>query len=468
MADTKNIISIIMAGGSGTRLWPSSRSSAPKQFLKLLGGESFIQMTARRLAAVSGEENVFVVCDEQHRFTVTNQLTEIFSKRFDRLILEPAGRNTAPAIALSLRFMLDRGARDEDLLFFSPSDHLIRPEESFRASLLSALPWAKDHIITFGIVPDRAETGYGYIELGGALREAAPFRVQTFHEKPDSETAERFVQSGKFLWNSGMFLFSVAAIRNACKRYAPALSRAIEEMDFSQMVRRYAELPRESIDYAIMEKSDALLCLPLDLEWSDIGSWDSIYQTLPHDAAGNAASGQVHCIESADCLVMAENRLVTLLGVRDLAVIDTADALLICRRSESQRVKELVDALSRTHPAITETHTTTHRPWGNFTVLKEGPQYKIKHFIVNPGAHLSLQTHSKRSEHWVVISGRAEVTIGEEKRFLNKNESAYVPIAVPHRLANPGEVPLEIIEVQNGSYVGEDDITRLDDVYGRG
>jgi mannose-1-phosphate guanylyltransferase/mannose-6-phosphate isomerase len=467
MAGAPNIISIIMAGGSGTRLWPSSRSSAPKQFLKLLGKESFIQMTARRLASICGEENVFVVSDEPHRFTVKNQITEVFSKPFNRLILEPEGRNTAPAIALSLRFMLDQGAQDDDVLFFSPSDHLIRPESSFCKSLLEALPWAKEHIITFGIIPSRAETGYGYIETGDAHRESAPFQVRTFREKPDIETARRFVESGKFLWNSGMFMFSVGVIRNAFKHHAPTLSRAIEEMDFKKMAAHYASLPRESIDYAIMEKADNILCLPLDIEWSDIGSWDSIYQTLPHDDAGNASAGSVHIMESTDCLVMAENRLISLLGVTDLAVIDTADALLICRRSESQRVKELVEALSRINPPITETHTTTHRPWGNFTVLKEGPQYKIKHFTVNPGAHLSLQTHNKRSEHWVVIAGTAEVTVGGEKRILKKNESAYVPIAVPHRLANPGEQPLEIIEVQNGWYVGEDDITRLDDVYGR-
>jgi len=506
MKTAPGITSIIMAGGSGTRLWPSSRVSTPKQFLSLLGGESFIQTTARRLASLSGEENVFVVCSEDYRFIAANQITEIFSGRFDRLILEPEGRNTAPAIALTLRYMLDRGAQEEDILFFSPSDHLIRPESAFRGALLEAVPWARDHIITFGIVPSRPETGYGYIELdapappsvrdesGAATRNGeaplmgnereheaeaplmsaasarnkeAPLDVRSFREKPDSITAARFIQSGNFLWNSGMFMFSIAAIRDALTRHAPALARAIEEMDYAQMVRRYAELPRDSIDYAVMEKAKNILCFPLSLEWSDIGSWDSVYQALPHDAAGNAAAGPVQCLESADCLAIAENRLIALLGVRGLAVIDTSDALLVCRRAGAQRVKELVGELSRACPAITEAHTTTHRPWGSFTVIREGDQYKVKHIIVNPGAHLSLQTHSRRSEHWVVIAGTAEITIGDEKRILNKNESAYVPIAVKHRLANPASLPLEIIEVQNGTYVGEDDITRFDDAYGR-
>ncbi|MDR2733102.1 MAG: mannose-1-phosphate guanylyltransferase/mannose-6-phosphate isomerase [Spirochaetota bacterium] len=483
------IISVIMAGGSGTRLWPRSRTSAPKQFMRLFGEESFIQATARRLAALSGEEQVYVVSDEQHRFTIINQLGAVFSKNFDRLIPEPEGRNTAPAIALSLRYLLDCGAQDDDLLFFSPSDHIIHPESIFQERIFQASPWAKDHIITFGIVPDRAETGYGYIEINApsAHKPDAPLGVRSFREKPDRATAERFVacthsgtstHSGtnkQFLWNSGMFLFSVGSLMSAFARHCPEIAKALGT-DYKTIIKFYADLPRLSIDYAIMEKAENILCVPLDITWSDIGSWESVYQAIPHDAAGNAVQGSAACMDSSGCLALAENRLITLLGVRDLAVVDTSDALLVCPRSEAQRVKDLTCRLAAAHPALTETPATTHRPWGSFTILKEGNQYtgkhsanhyKIKHIVVNPKGHLSLQMHEKRSEHWVVIAGTAEVTIGGERQILTTNMSAFVPAGVRHRLANPEDIPLEIIEVQNGSYVGEDDIIRFDDVYGR-
>jgi len=444
--------------------------------MRLVGEESCIQSTARRLAAISGEDNVYVVSDEQHRFTIINQIGAVFARPFDRLIPEPEGRNTAPAIALALRWLLDNGAADSDLLFFSPSDHIIRPAGILRERILQAAPYAKDCLITFGIVPDRAETGYGYIELGEAAAQTpgAPRTVLSFREKPDQAAAERFVAGGQFLWNSGMFLFSAGALRDAFARHCPEIACALDT-SYPAMIKRYAELPRLSIDYAIMEKAENIVCAPLDLEWSDIGSWESVYQALPHDGDGNAAQGNVACMDSTGCLALAENRLIALLGVRDIAVVDTNDALLVCPRSRAQQVKDLTGRIAETHPALAATPATTHRPWGSFTILKEGSQYtgqhlnhyKIKHIVVNPGAHLSLQLHEKRSEHWVVIAGTAEAVIGDARQILTTNMSAFVPAGVKHRLANPGNIPLEIIEVQNGSHVGEDDIIRFDDAYGR-
>lgn len=456
-----------MAGGSGTRLWPSSRKNFPKQFLRMGTEESFIQLTARRLAPLAGADAVYVVTDGNYNFNVINQLSAVFARSYDRVILEPAGRNTAPAIALTIRYMLDKaGAKPDDLLFFSPSDHLIRPEETLRQAIAAAAESAGSSIVTFGIVPDKPETGYGYIELGAP---AAGFlrRVSAFREKPDRATAERFVASGNFMWNSGMFLFSIATMLAAFAKHAPELARACATLSFDEMTAAYETLPRQSIDYAIMEKADNILCAPLDIEWNDIGSWDSVHEVLPHDAAGNATVGNVRCMDSEDNLVMADGRLVTLLGVSGLAVIDTPDALLVCKRSDSQRVKDLVGEIQQTDPAVTAEHVTTYRPWGRFTILEEGPRCKIKRIVVNPGARLSLQRHLHRSEHWVVVTGSAEVTIGDKVESLHENQSVYVPINEVHRLANPGKIPLEIIEVQNGEYVGEDDIIRLEDTYGR-
>ena len=487
-----DLTTIIMAGGSGTRLWPSSRKNYPKQFLNLAGSESFIQMTARRLAPLSGPAGVFVVTDGAYTFNVINQLSQVLGGNFDRVIVEPAGRNTAPAIALSLRYMLDHGATRDSVLFFSPSDHIIHPEARLHEAVRFSLGAAKNHIVTFGIIPSKPETGYGYIEMGAALadgdsggtasgqphaskpagdcsakKSTGIFEVRSFREKPDLETARSFVESGSFLWNSGMFMFSIGVMLDAFKAHTPELADAVENMSYDQMVKAYETLPRQSIDYAVMEKAAGILCVPLDIEWNDIGSWDSLYEILPKDSAENAIDGTAHCLESANNLVISGGRLVTLLGVNNLAVIDTPDALLVCERSQSQKVKDLVSELAETRPAVTVEHVTTYRPWGSFTVLEEGARYKIKRIVVNPGARLSLQRHLHRSEHWVVVSGAAEVTIGERVLALTENQSVYVPINEAHRLTNPGRIPLEIIEVQNGEYVGEDDIIRMEDNYGR-
>jgi len=459
--------SIILAGGSGTRLWPLSRKNFPKQFLNLVGENSFIQETALRLSSFSSSKDVFVITGERYKFNVADQLTLSFNEPFENLILEPSGRNTAPAIALTVKYFLDEeNLSTNEVLLFSPADHIINPVETLKTAVHDALEAAQKSIVTFGIVPDKPETGYGYIELG-KTQGSKIHKVSRFVEKPNIEKAKEYLASGNYVWNSGMFMFSIQVILDAFKKLVPELYHAITNWSYDEMLEKYDTLESISIDYAVMEKFDRILCQKLEISWDDIGSWDSLYDVLEKDENQNAISGDVECLDVNNSLVMSKDKLTTLIGLNNISVIETEDAILISDRSRSQEVKQLVETLKMKKRKEVEEHVTTYRPWGSYTVLDEGPRFKIKKIVVNIGASLSLQRHHHRSEHWVVVSGTAEVTIGDQTSFLHENESVYVPKSTMHRLINPGRTPLEIIEVQNGEYVGEDDIERFEDSYGR-
>lgn len=459
--------SIIMAGGSGTRLWPFSRQSYPKQFLNLVGEDSFIEQTAKRLAALSSPQDVYVVAGEQYQFNIMEHLSRALKTDYQNLIPEPCGRNTAPAIALTVKYFLDiKKADPSEVLFFNTADHLIQPQSAFAAMVEAALPHAARNIVTFGIIPHKPETGYGYIELGDE-KSASVYTVSRFVEKPDLETAQQYLAAGNYMWNSGMFLFSIQVILDAFREYVPVLYEMITQWSYAQALERYHGIEKISIDYAVMEKVSNILCVRTDIDWTDVGSWDSLYDILPKDAQGNAVVGDAMVLDTRNSLIMSSKKLVTVIGMQDAAVISTPDALMVSDRKQSHRVKEMVGLLETAKRPEAQEHVTTFRPWGSYTVLEEGNRYKIKRIVVKEGASLSSQRHQHRSEHWVVIKGTALVEIEGQETRLKENESIYVPKFTRHRLANPGRIPLEIIEVQNGEYVGEDDIERFEDNYGR-
>ena len=444
---------IILAGGVGTRLWPLSRQYYPKQFLKL-DPLSLFQRTYERARQLSGDDGITVVSNAIHRYLVTNQLEEIgCAIPNDRLLLEPVGRNTLPAITWAMeRHRAETG--DTTAVVF-PSDHLL--EESIVDEVRAAADLARDHLITFGVRPTRPHTGYGYIRPGGDL--GGGFRVSEFREKPDEATAARLISEG-CLWNSGIFLFSPRCFFAELARYQPAMARA-----FAGKEPDYRNLPSVSMDYGLLEKSDKVAVVPLLAAWDDLGDFGALYEHEPHDEAGNA--GKAEFIDAQGNYVHAGGKHVGIIGADDLVIVDTPDALLVCGRGETGRVRELVERYDSRHDPITQFHLQVHRPWGSYTVLEESRFYKIKRVSVSPGKRLSLQLHNHRSEHWIVVSGTAEIQLGGERSILNPNESTFVRAGVRHRLANPGETPLEVIEVQSGDYLGEDDIVRFDDEYGR-
>ncbi len=459
--------SIIMAGGSGTRLWPLSRKNHPKQFLSIFHGDSFLQSTARRLLSVGNPDDIYAVAGDEYKLTVKGQLLEVFGPGFENLIIEPAGRNTAPAIALCIKYFIEiKGCNENEILFFSPSDHIIRPEKDFSETVKNAARFASDYIVVFGITPTSPECGYGYIELGADSGNGIS-RVGSFVEKPDEETAKRYLSSGNYLWNSGMFMFSIGVMLRSFERYAPGLYRCIKDISMESMMKNYKDIESISIDYAVMEKSSDIFCSRMPVEWNDIGSWNSVYEVLPKDRDNNAVEGDVELIDVKNSLVLSDNKLTALIGVSNLAVIETPDAILVSDRSKTQLVKDMVARLKGLCRKEVNEHVTTYRPWGSYTVLEEAEHYKIKRISVQKGASLSLQRHKHRSEHWIVVKGSAGVRIADRDYIIKENESAFVPIYTLHRLSNPGDILLEIIEVQSGDYVGEDDIERLEDNYGR-
>jgi mannose-1-phosphate guanylyltransferase/mannose-6-phosphate isomerase len=456
-----------MAGGAGTRLWPLSRKNFPKQFLSLINGESFIQITARRLSHFTKPGDIYVVAGEEYQFTIKDQLSGVCGQSFDNLILEPMGKNTAPAIALTIKYLLEKKqAKPDEILFFSPSDHIIKPENDFSQAVLDCLEAAKDNIVTFGIVPAKPETGYGYIELGNEKGNKI-YPVSRFVEKPDLEKAKSYLQAGNYVWNAGMFLFSIQVMLKAFQEFAPELYEMITKGTYEEAVQNYQKLSGISIDYAVMEKTKNIVCKKTGVEWNDVGSWDSIYEILPKDANQNVVMGDVETYQVKNSLIISNEKLTALIGLSDIAVIETEDAILISDRKKAQDVKEIVTVLKNKNRKEVNEHTTTYRPWGHYTVLEESDRYKIKKIVVNQGAKLSLQRHAHRSEHWVVVKGTALVRLEDKEFPIHENESAYIPKSAVHRLSNPGRMPLEIIEVQNGEYVGEDDIERLEDNYGR-
>ncbi|WP_329741591.1 mannose-1-phosphate guanylyltransferase/mannose-6-phosphate isomerase [Dyella sp. A6] len=468
------LIPLILSGGSGTRLWPVSRKNLPKQFLSLAGNGTLFQQTIARTRELPDVGAPIVVASEDHRFLAAEQLRETGVEK-STIVLEPLARNTAPAIALGA---LEALKRDPDaLLLVLPADHLIGDTGTFVAAVCDAIPVASQGwLVTFGIRPDRAETGFGYIRRGKAL-DAGAFQVERFVEKPDLATAEGYLKDGDYDWNSGMFLFKAARYLEELGQHAPDMLAAVREahaaaqsdLDFVRIGKDdFARVPEDSIDYAVMEKTAHAAVIPVSCGWSDIGSWSALWLAGEHDADGNLREGDTLTVNTQRSLLRSHDRhLIATVGVDDLVVVTTPDATLVAHRDAAQDVKKIVDQLKAGGRSEHSFHRVVHRPWGSYDSLEAGERFQVKRIVVKPGASLSLQMHHHRAEHWIVVSGTAEVTCGDKVFLLGENQSTYIPLGSTHRLRNPGKVPVELIEVQSGSYLGEDDIVRYDDVYGR-
>lgn len=453
---------VILSGGSGTRLWPLSRSLRPKQLLPMNGEQTLLQQTAARLLQRVTPDHLLTVTHQDHRFEVMGQLAELAPETVHGVLAEPVARNTLPAIAWAACEVFKRDP--QAIVGVFPSDHAIGDDAAFLAAWASAETAASQGYLTLiGLTPTEPATGYGYIQPGAELH-APVMHVSRFVEKPDRARAEEFVAQG-YLWNGGMFVFRAADFMELLQTLQPQIYEAITTA--ASPSDAYAVLPSLSMDYGIAEKAANVAVVPADMAWSDLGSWDSIYQHQVSGLADNVTRGDVLPMETQGSVLWSTHGLLATLGVQDLVVIQTADATLVCDRSRTEDIKQLVVEVQKTHPHLTETHLTVHRPWGTYTVLEEGPNFKIKRIVVNPGARLSMQLHQHRAEHWVVVSGTARITNGEREIILQENESTYIPKTHRHRLENPGKLPLQIIEVQCGDYVGEDDIVRFEDTYGR-
>ncbi len=462
---------VIMAGGSGTRLWPLSRELFPKQLINLSDNDSSLfQNTIKRLLTIIPENQLIIVTNQDQENDIKRQLEEINIKKAV-IMQEPLALNTAPAIGLAAAYIYKKEG-PAAIMAVLPSDHLISPQEQFSALLNQAQEAANNYgLVTFGIRPTSPETGYGYILCGSPLGEGI-YHVDKFIEKPDLALAKQYLQDSRYLWNSGMFVFKVGALKEAYQNYLPDLATALTKIDyhdFSNLTEIYSGIKGISIDYGIMEKATEVAVIPATITWSDIGSWEALYQISSKDKNGNHLYGRVISLNTQNSLLYssASSRLLTTIGVKDLIIVDTADALLVCSRDKSQEVKTLVDILKSQKAAEYLTHRTVYRPWGSFTVLEDQDHYKMKRITVNPGKRLSLQSHQYRSEHWLVVKGQALVTLDKEEKPLKEGEAVFIPVKTRHRLKNTGKDLLEIIEVQRGTYFGEDDIIRYDDDYGR-
>lgn len=466
------IIPVIMAGGSGTRLWPLSRSLYPKQFLPLAGGNhTMLQATVARLNGLELGSPV-TVCNEEHRFIVAEQLRSLDGDKIGSIILEPVGRNTAPAVALVANVV----NKDEDpLILVLAADHIIEDEAGFVAAINSAVPLAESgKLVTFGIVPTSAHTGYGYIRRGDGINPG--FAVDEFVEKPDEQTAKTYIDSGEYYWNSGMFLFKASRYLEELKKFRPdiaaACSTSLEktsyDMDFIRVDKEsFAKCPDDSLDYAVMEKTEDAVVVPLDVGWNDIGSWSALWDVGAKDENGNVVRGDAILTDTKNCLLQGEERLIATVGLDNMVIVDTKDALLVARKDKVQDVKTIVNELKAAGREEFKLHREVYRPWGKYDSIDNGERYQVKRITVKPGAKLSVQMHHHRAEHWIVVSGTAKVTCGEETFLVTENESTYISVGELHALENPGKVELELIEVQSGTYLGEDDIVRLEDRYGR-
>jgi mannose-1-phosphate guanylyltransferase/mannose-6-phosphate isomerase len=468
------VIPVILSGGSGTRLWPLSRKLYPKQLLPLISDKTLLQATFCRLDGIDNLESPCVICNNEHRFLVAEQLREAHISG-PRIILEPIGRNTAPAVAVAAISAVS--SEEDPLLLIMPADHVIEDVPAFQSAINQGVEAAKEgKLVTFGIVPLSAHTGFGYIEQGEALKDVDGYEVRRFVEKPDSGKAQAYLESGHYLWNSGMFLFRASVFLDEIKRLASEVyaaadasyDQAYKDLDFLRLDEtEFSKSPDISIDYAVMEHTNKAVVVPMDAGWSDVGSWQALWEVGCQDENGNVISGDVILENTQNCLVHAQERLVATVGVRDQIIVETADAILVADKSESEKVKEIVNRLKAEGRPESDLHRRVFRPWGAYESISFSDRFQVKHITVNPGAALSLQMHHHRAEHWVVVKGAAKVTRGDEVFLLSENESTYIPLGTRHRLENPGQITLELIEVQSGSYLGEDDIVRFDDVYGR-
>jgi mannose-1-phosphate guanylyltransferase/mannose-6-phosphate isomerase len=470
---------VILSGGAGTRLWPLSRELYPKQLLALTGERTMLQQTALRLSGLAVSAPV-VVCNEAHRFLVAEQLRQLKIES-RATVLEPAGRNTAPAIALAALAALKMSAGDssgqDPALLVLPADHVIRDVPAFQQAVRVALAAVEQgKLATFGIVPNTPETGYGYIQRGAASGISGVHQIARFVEKPPLERAQEFLKSGDYFWNSGMFMFRASRYLQELERFAPEIAKvcrsafdsARSDLDFIRVdAKIFAQCPSDSIDYAVMEKTSDAVVVPLDAGWSDVGSWAALHEASDSDAHGNVSRGDVISEDSTGCYFYSESRLVAAVGLADHVVVETKDAVLVAPKSRVQDVKKLVARLKEAGRYEHSLHREVFRPWGSYDSIENGDRFQVKRLKVKPGATLSLQMHHHRAEHWIVVSGTARITRGEEVFLLEENQSTYIPLGVKHRIENPGMIPLHIIEVQSGSYLGEDDIVRFDDRYGR-
>lgn len=470
------MIPLILSGGNGTRLWPLSRQLFPKQFHALAGEQTLFQQTLLRLQQ-AGMAAPYVVSNAEHRCIVDEQLAQVECKARE-ILLEPFGRNTAPAVALAALHLLERGGGDE-LLLVLPADHLIGDVQAFNQALEHARPAAEQGaLVLFGVPAEKPETGYGYIKGAVPDNDIAPgvIAVERFVEKPDLETARSYIEDGGYFWNSGMFLFRCNRFIEELQKYSPeihdacqlALARSADDHGALKIdSNMFERCPSDSIDYAVLEKTEAACVVPLRAGWTDVGSWSALWEVQGKDPAGNVTRGDVLLQDTRNSFVHATGKLVTLIGMEDVVVVETRDALMVAHMDQVQQIKGIVSQLSAAGRDEVSAHVQVHRPWGSYDSVDNGNRFQVKRITVQPGASLSLQKHHHRAEHWIVVSGTAQVTCDEKTFLLTENQSTYIPVASVHRLSNPGKIPLKLIEVQTGSYLGEDDIERLDDIYGR-
>lgn len=483
---------VVLSGGSGTRLWPLSREQYPKQLLALNSSQTMLQETVSRFEHVSPPNGVtllapIIVSNEEYRFIVTEQLRQI-GKHPAAIVLEPVGRNTAPALTLAA--LVAQAGGEDPILLVMPADHVIRDESAFQEAAFLGVGFAqKGSLVTFGITPTAPETGYGYIRAGDQIKESRALRayeLAQFVEKPNLETAQRYLESGQYLWNSGIFMMKASRWLEEIKRLRSDIAEAClqafvaskRDRDFLRVDQSvFSSCPADSIDFAVMEKVAGVgyaavgigpVVIPLDAGWSDVGAWDALWQVCEKDGDGNVIKGDVLAFDTQDTLIVAENRLVACLGLRDVVVVETPDAVMVAHKKRTQDIKQVVSRLQRDGRSESAAHRKICRPWGYYDSVDNGERFQVKRIVVNPGASLSLQMHHHRAEHWIVVRGTARVTRGDEVFLLGENQSTYIPLGVKHRLENPGKLPLEIIEVQSGAYLGEDDIVRFEDSYGRG